>query len=310
MKNSYTLKPLVAIWMVTYNHESFIAQAIESVMMQKTDFNYKLFIGEDYSTDRTREICVALNQKYPNKIEMILQGENTGGFKNAQDLYKLCYESGAKYIALCEGDDYWTDPLKLQKQVSFLDLNPGYSVCAHKTEVLSGSCLEKKEWRWDSKRTTFTSVDYLYALLFHTSSMMFRSDESKTFTPHKGILQGDIYLCLSVINESKYFIIEEYMSVYRQHGGGITNSLLHKSRDAKYKSWIVLLEKFNTQTNNKHLFAVWIKRKILFFSNKKSNQVSTGKLRAQFCYFFYKSMFQFYCRMKAIGMQTRPILIE
>eukprot|EP01136_Pigoraptor_vietnamica_P036997 Opistho-1_new@104331 len=126
----------IAIWMVTYNHENYIAQAIESVMMQQTNFTYQLFIGEDCSTDKTRAICVSLKEKYPDKIELILQKENIGANKNALQVYHACFQSGAKHIAMLEGDDYWTDPLKLQKQMDWLEGNPDYVLCFHKISVL------------------------------------------------------------------------------------------------------------------------------------------------------------------------------
>ncbi|NNL58140.1 MAG: glycosyltransferase, partial [Nitrosopumilus sp.] len=119
---------VVAIWMVTYNHENYIEQAIESVMMQKTTFNYKLIIGEDCSTDSTRAICLKLKGKYPDKIELQLNEENLGHDKNGLVVYDLCYKSKATYIAMLEGDDYWMDPLKLQKQIDFLEDNVDYSL--------------------------------------------------------------------------------------------------------------------------------------------------------------------------------------
>ena len=119
----------VAIWMVTYNHEDFIKQAVESVMMQKTDFKFKLFIGEDASTDSTRDILLELKNNYSDRIDLTLNEMNLGSSANAFNIYDKCYQSTAKYVALLEGDDYWTDSLKLQKQVDFLEANPDYEVC-------------------------------------------------------------------------------------------------------------------------------------------------------------------------------------
>ena len=93
---------MVAVWMVTYNHGEFIENAIESVMMQKGTFKYKLFIGEDKSTDNTRKICVSLKQKYPDKITLFLHDKNLGSKENGLFMYKQCIDSGAKYIALCD----------------------------------------------------------------------------------------------------------------------------------------------------------------------------------------------------------------
>ncbi len=120
--------PLVAIYMVTYNHEKYIAQAIESVVSQQTDFDIRLIICEDFSTDRTRDICISFKEKFNDKIDLVFNNPNIGAIQNGLQAFKLCLESGAKYIAILEGDDYWIDPLKLQKQVDFLELNPDFGL--------------------------------------------------------------------------------------------------------------------------------------------------------------------------------------
>ncbi|MHA1386624.1 MAG: glycosyltransferase, partial [Candidatus Helarchaeota archaeon] len=124
---------LVHIFMITYNHEPYIAQAIESVLMQKTNFKYKLLIGEDCSTDGTREIVKTYAEKYPDKIKAFLNETNLGPRNNAFQIYNACT---AKYIALLEGDDYWTDHYKLQKQVDFLETNPEYGLVHSDYDIL------------------------------------------------------------------------------------------------------------------------------------------------------------------------------
>ena len=109
--------------MITYNHEKFISQAIESVLMQKTDFDFELVIGEDFSIDRTKEICIFYKTKSPEKINLILNEKNLGMISNFINTIHQCK---GEYIALLEGDDYWTDPYKLQKQVDFLENNKEY----------------------------------------------------------------------------------------------------------------------------------------------------------------------------------------
>lgn len=112
------MKPHVNIVMVTYNQEKFIAQAIESVLMQKTDFPFKVIIGEDCSTDTTRAICVDYEKKFPDKIQVIKHSMNLGLLRNYKSVFDICT---AKYLAILEGDDYWGDPLKLKKQVEILE---------------------------------------------------------------------------------------------------------------------------------------------------------------------------------------------
>ena len=123
--------PVVSVHMITYNHEPYIRQAIESVMMQKADFEFELVIGEDCSQDKTREICFEYQKKYPDKIRVLWWREN---------LHKVHHPAGAndarttahcrgEFIAYCEGDDYWVDPCKLQKQVDIMRAHPNVGLC-------------------------------------------------------------------------------------------------------------------------------------------------------------------------------------
>lgn len=111
--------------MLTYNQQDFIAQAIEGVINQKANFNYKLVIGEDLSIDNTREICEFFAEKYADKIQLLPSLKKYGVIENFIRTYKRC---DGKYIAFCDGDDYWTDPFKLQKQIDFLEMNPDFGI--------------------------------------------------------------------------------------------------------------------------------------------------------------------------------------
>ena len=113
--------PLVGVNMITYNHAPYIAKAIEGVLQQETNFPYELVIGEDCSTDGTREIVLDYQRKYPDIIRVITSDQNVGMHKNGLRTQKACR---GKYIAYCEGDDYWHHPKKLQKQVDYLESHP------------------------------------------------------------------------------------------------------------------------------------------------------------------------------------------
>ncbi len=116
-------KPLLSVCLITYNHANYIEQAIEGVLMQSVNFSWELIIADDFSTDGTREILLKYKEKYPNFIKLLLQEKNVGPGKNFSDLLN---EPQSKYIAYFEGDDYWIDPLKLQKQVDFIESHPDY----------------------------------------------------------------------------------------------------------------------------------------------------------------------------------------
>ena len=114
--------------MVTYNHEKFIRQAIDSVLFQQVDFAYEIFIGDDVSTDLTRKILLEYQNKHPDNIKLIFRDKNLGCQENLLDVVKACK---GEYVALLDGDDYWTSPLKLAKVVKFLDENAECPMCFH-----------------------------------------------------------------------------------------------------------------------------------------------------------------------------------
>lgn len=125
-------KPLVAIRCITYNHEPYIREALEGFVMQKTNFPFVAIVHDDASTDGTAAIIREYAEKYPDIIKPIYETENQYSKKDgslSRIMNRACAETGAKYIALCEGDDYWIDPLKLQKQVDFLESYPDYGMC-------------------------------------------------------------------------------------------------------------------------------------------------------------------------------------
>jgi len=130
---------LVDIVMVAYNQEKYIGKAIESVIMQETDYSYKLIIGDDCSTDATYEICNEYALKYPEKVVLLKNSINLGLLKN----YLRCFqECTGTYVAILEGDDYWTDPLKIQKQVELLDMNENIGLVHTNYKILNESTNE------------------------------------------------------------------------------------------------------------------------------------------------------------------------
>ena len=135
--------PLVSICSITYNHAPFIRQCLDGFLMQQCNFPIEIIINDDCSTDGTTEIIREYAEKYPDKIFPIFHEENlyTQGVRGMFQKFVFPKARG-KYIALCEGDDYWTDPLKLQKQVDFLESHPDYSMCCH-AAVIKTSEFEK-----------------------------------------------------------------------------------------------------------------------------------------------------------------------
>ncbi|MDR1406841.1 MAG: glycosyltransferase, partial [Tannerella sp.] len=120
--------PLVSVCMLTYNHERYIAQAIRSVLMQETDFPFELVISDDCSSDGTVEICRSYKDRYPDKIKLLLSEVRLGMTGNFIKTIEACT---GRYVAHCDGDDFWTSPGKLQKQADFMEANEEYTLCVH-----------------------------------------------------------------------------------------------------------------------------------------------------------------------------------
>ncbi len=207
--------------MITYNHEKFIAQAIESVLMQRTDFDYELVLGEDCSTDGTRAIVADYQQRYPDKIRAFLREKNLGAQANAFRTLAACR---GEYIAILEGDDYWTDPLKLQKQVDHLDAHPEASVCFHNVSMLG----KKKD---GSNRATWCSADLPLIIDFRNllkgdpvpgCAWMFRRAMLPPLPDFmRTVLMLDWATLLLLAQNGPLHYLPEIMGVYRIHTGGI-----------------------------------------------------------------------------------------
>ena len=130
----------LSVAMITYNHELFIGPAIESALAQKVNFDYEVVIGEDCSTDGTRAVVMDFQRRYPDIIKILLRERNIGGFRNMESTLAAC---GGQYLAILEGDDYWTRPDKLRKQVDFLDAHPDRAICCHRARCLLKRILGK-----------------------------------------------------------------------------------------------------------------------------------------------------------------------
>ena len=220
----------VSVSMITYNHEKFIAQAVESVLMQKANFEYELVIGEDCSTDNTRQILLEYQKKYPDKIRLLLPEKNLGMQKNAINTLQA---SRGQYIAALEGDDYWTDPLKLQKQVDFLEANPDFAICFHKVKIWEKGQL-KDEYITSVPSVSTTILDLAKGNYIHTPSCLFRNNTAKILGAnfHASPL-GDYYIHMMNAQYGNIFYIDEAMAVYRVHSNSTFSSQSRTYRIAK-----------------------------------------------------------------------------
>ena len=212
--------PLVTIWCPVYNHEKYITQTIEGFLLQKVNFPIEIIIHDDASTDGTAKIIRAYELKFPNLILPVYQKENQFS-KNTAHLTQLCLQiSRGKYIALCEGDDYWTDPYKLQKQLDFLEKNPDFSSCFHSVLVLKDGKLQKDDMIEVNEATTINDLaKYNY---IRTCSYMFRNNLIKELpSNYQEVNAKDYFTVMLIAKHGKIKKFRESMCVYRKHEGGI-----------------------------------------------------------------------------------------
>ena len=222
--------PVVSVCMVTYNHESYIRQAIEGVLMQKTDFEYELVIGEDCSQDKTREICFEYQKKYPDKIRVLWWHENV--LKLGGNGRRVRARSRGEFIAFCEGDDYWTDTNKLQVQVDILRKYKQASICFGDVAV----CLQSRNQMLHPKRMMglfqtgeINGKEYiLCGVNAVTCTVMMRAKSWKLVESKYEILKwrlamGDVQLWIASALEGSVCFIGSELAVYRIHKGGVSH---------------------------------------------------------------------------------------
>ena len=209
----------VSIFLLTYNQEQFIAQTINSILMQKTNFNFQIVIGEDCSTDGTRSICETFAEKYSNKIKLLPALEkNIGLIANYMRTIKACE---GKYIAICDGDDYWIDENKLQKQVSFLEDNPNYSIVYSKLKKLFPDGTFKESIQRKLKQAGDFD-DLVFENVIPSVTVLFRNRQNISAVPTwiTNFPYGDWPTYLWILKDGgKIHFMDEITAVYRMHIG-------------------------------------------------------------------------------------------
>ncbi len=212
----------VSVIMLTYNHENYVAQAIESVLAQKTSLRYELLIGDDASTDRTPEIVREYAERYPNIIRAVLREKNLGANRNSWEMTAM---QRGRYSASLEGDDFWIDPCKMQKQFDFLEAHPEYIGCCGKCVVVDESgtpdYTKVPGFVWNKKE--FTMEDYLsrWKVPGQVGSIMVRNyclgvdPEEYAYTYRLHPMVGDKTWMLSHLSRGNIYCSNEILSAYR-----------------------------------------------------------------------------------------------
>lgn len=238
--------PLVSIACITYNHAPYIRQCLEGFMIQDCDFDFEVLIYDDASTDGTQVIIKEFQEKYPHIFKPVFQTENqfSQGVRGIAARFVYPRAQG-KYIALCEGDDYWTDPLKLQKQVDFMEANPEYSFTATNHSVLSDKGLRSVVL----PERIDTSTVFLKNRVA-TASLVFRKGvvQAIATVDFSQISAGDWFIqAYACVNFNPGYVLPYDSCVYRVHNGGAWSQLDRKEMGLK---GVDVLEKFKIIFND------------------------------------------------------------
>lgn len=223
---------MVSVLMITYNHENYIRQAIEGILMQQSTFDFELVIANDNSPDNSHSIITDIINNHPlgGIIKYIDRSINVGMQKNFLDAYSNCV---GKYIALCEGDDYWTDPLKLQKQVDFLETNLDYVVCFHDCSVVDENSKIKIKSYLTNFKLDYNENDLKKGGWLPTLTRCFRNVLDKYPDEFKNVNCGDLFLTSYLGFYGKAKFMDFNGANYREHIGGVWSGTNEKNRNRK-----------------------------------------------------------------------------
>ena len=242
----------LSVCMITYNHENYIAQAIESVLMQKTNFLYELIIGEDFSLDDTRNICLKYANEFPERIKLLPSVENYGMMANFIRTFNAC---SGKYIAMLEGDDYWTDPFKLQRQIDFLESNTFSNATCTNIRVINEISNESSVMSNPEKQINFNFIKVCKGIFFPTCTIVFRNQKNIDLGWALNSSIGDLALLMEFTKEGGLISFLDFESaVYRIHSNGVFGS--NSKLEQQFKEELLFELALNHYTGkilNKHI---------------------------------------------------------
>lgn len=223
-KNTSSSDPLVSISCITYNHINYIEQCLDGFLEQETDYPFEILIHDDCSTDGTTEIIQKYSTKYPDIIKPMYETENQyQKGKPAGSLIWNIPRAKGKYIALCEGDDYWIDENKLQMQVDFLENNPEYTMCFHDAVVVNELENEVDSFSYHVIEKDYSATELFENWVVPTASMLFKKEIlCYKLADRENFIAGDIVLVEQACVYGKVHGFKKKMSVYRIQENGLT----------------------------------------------------------------------------------------
>lgn len=247
---------MVSIYCPTYNHEKYIIEALNSILMQKTNFSIEVLIGEDCSTDNTRTVLKEYEAHHPGKLNVFYREHNMHSeeITNSRDLRLRCR---GKYVIVLEGDDFWIDEFKLQKQVDFLEAHPDYIAVAHNCVVVGRDSKPNGEKFPECKQQEYTFAHYATGIMpGQTTTVMTRNYYRDNIMDPEfcefPIMPGDRRLFFSLLTNGRVYCMQEVMSAYRHivNGGSSYSANLKRNFENSLK-WNTAQLKYAKKINNK-----------------------------------------------------------
>ncbi len=287
-------KPLVTISCITYNHEPYLRDALEGFVMQQTDFPFAAVVHEDASTDGTAAVLREYAERYPDIILPIYENENQYSKKDGalnRIMSTARTATGAKYIAMCEGDDYWTDPLKLQKQVDFLESHPDYTMCFHNAIKHYENSEKPDKLVANLETREYQAVEFALKSFTPTASILFRksvieSNYYKSISTNKHIYVGDEPLFFTCLSLGKAYCLKQPMSVYRIHDNGL-HHIVCNSPEIKRIKYEIALSRILPDPYKKYFHKSVQRRSVAaassFYHGRFKDSLSFARILIKFC---------------------------
>jgi glycosyltransferase involved in cell wall biosynthesis len=241
---------VVDVMMPVYNHERYLAQAIESIVTQKTNFRFRLIVADDCSKDNSRSIISDFAARYPDIVEPVFHKQNVGASANGAYLNS---RAASKYVAICEGDDYWIDPFKLQKQVDFMEAHPDFTICFTDVEIINERGVHTDEYFSRKDGDTYTIADFILSIqnIIPTPTILFRNVLPNPLPAfYLDSIGADRFIQICLADKGKAKHLKEKTAMYRDHSQGLTKSKELEERGLKAK--IALYKNLNEYLGYKY----------------------------------------------------------
>lgn len=221
-KQNKNNEPIVSVLCVTYNHQEYIEKALDSFFAQRLSGQIEIIIHDDASTDSTISVIAAYQERYPGIIKLLTEEENQFSKGSLAFMERMYMSAKGKYLAWCEGDDYWTDPQKLERQVQLMERNPDMTVCFHPVEVRQdGNHKKISSFPSRHSKSYFTLQNLVKSNYIQTNSVMYRRQPSYVGKVPKDIIPLDWYMHIMHLTQGTIGYIDRTMAAYRKHQTGI-----------------------------------------------------------------------------------------